>query len=177
MNAGMFAVQLVEKGFVDAQQLAVLLVCPAAPLADKVRAGEFAVQIPTMRQLAVMRRSELAQAQQRMSPFYAYHFPYQHGKRYVYRRDDRKSFTPILCDTSHSTPGEMTSPNHPRVVQVLFGDGHVRLFQSCLVPAIDDDLYRNARGAVAAGCGPSDAVLGRSEAVLPRIEFASQRRQ
>jgi hypothetical protein len=172
-NAGMFTVELLEKGLADAEHLATLLVCPAAPLADKVRAGEFSVRIPTMRQLAVMSPHELAEARQNMSPFYAYHFPYQQGNQYFYRPHNRQAFAPILCDTSDTVSGEMVSANHHGVVQVLFGDGSVQLFQSCRVPTFDDDLYRNARGMVAAGCDPLDAVLGRSEAVLPRINFAA----
>jgi hypothetical protein len=175
MNAGMFAVELLDKGLAEADELAMLLVCPAAPLADKVRAGEFAVHVPTMRQLAVMPPRELAEARQKMSPFYAYHFPYQQGNRYFYRPHKLQASAPILCDTSEIVSNEMVSANHHGVVQVLFGDGSVRLFRSCRVPAFDDDLYRNERGMVAAGCGSQDAVLGRSEAVLPRIDFAALR--
>jgi prepilin-type processing-associated H-X9-DG protein len=128
-----------------------------------------------MRQLAVMSPNELAEARHTMSPFYAYHFPYQIGNRYYYRQSDHQSFAPILCDTSDIMSDEMASANHRGVVQVLFGDGSVRPFQSRRVPKFDDDLYRNARGIVAAGCNSRDAVLGRSEAVLPRINFASRR--
>jgi hypothetical protein len=175
MNAGMFAVELLEREMVLPEDLAILLVCPAAPLADKIRAGQFAVRVPTMRQLAVMPGRELAQARQVMSPFYAYHFPYQVGNRYLYRRHDRQSFAPILCDTSDAESNGMVSANHYGVVQVLFGNGSVQLLQSPRVPALNDDLYRNARGVVAAGCNSRDAVLGRSEAVLPRIHFVSRR--
>ena len=57
------------------------------------------------------------------------------------------------------------SPNHNGVFQVLCGDGSVRVFVSRRVPGLgNDDLYRNERGLVAAGCSPSDTVLGPSEA-------------
>jgi hypothetical protein len=42
--------------------------------------------------------------------------------------------------------------------------------QSSLVPTYNDDMYRNARGVVAAGCSQRDFVLGRSEA-MPGVEF------
>jgi hypothetical protein len=174
-NAGMFVIKLAEKGYGTPDQLAVLLVCPGAPLADQFRAGESAVQIPTRAQLVAMSPSERAEARRNMSPFYAYQFPYRIGNQYFYRSDDRNSLSPVLSDTSDSEPGQLTSPNHRGVLQVLFRDGSVRLFQSCLVPAFDDDLYRNAQGVVAAGCSHRDAVLGRSEA-MPGIEFARQSR-
>jgi prepilin-type processing-associated H-X9-DG protein len=109
-----------------------------------------------------------------MSPFYAYQFPYRERNQYVYLRGQHQNLAPVLSDTSDVAPGEM-SPNHRGVVQVLFGDGSVRLFQSCWVPAVKDDLYRNARGLVAAGCSRRDAVLARSEA-SPGIEFPSSYR-
>jgi hypothetical protein len=175
-NAGMFAMQLAEKGYLSAEQLAVLLVCPGGPLADKIRAGEFQVTIPTRAQLASMSPRELAEARRMMSPFYAYQFPFRRGNYYTYRQDDRQPLAPILCDASSGEPGEIMSPNHAGMVQVLCADGSVRQFQSCRVPAFDDDLYRNLNGVVAAGCSPYDAVLGRSEATPAGVEFVSRSR-
>jgi prepilin-type processing-associated H-X9-DG protein len=173
-NAGMFAVKLLEGEYCQAGELTVLLVCPGAPLADKIRAGEFAVSVPTTVRLFQMGPVARAEARQQMSPCYAYQFPYRDGNRFVYPRGAQQRLAPVLSDTSGAAPGEVMSPNHNGVMQVLFGDGSVRLLQSCLVPTYNDDLYRNARGVVAAGCSPRDFVLGRSEA-MPGIEFTSHR--
>jgi hypothetical protein len=172
-NAGMYAVKLLEKGYGEPQDFAVLLVCPGAPLAERVRTGEFTVQVPTPAELAALSPADKAAARHAMSPFYAYQFPYRVGSRYIYLRGQHQNLAPVLSDASDAEPGEV-SPNHRGVVQVLFGDGSVRLFQSCWVPAVKDDLYRNARGVVAAGCSRRDAVLARSEAI-PGIESTSYR--
>jgi hypothetical protein len=113
-----------------------------------------------------------AEARQQMSPCYAYQFPHYIGNRYVYLKGEQQKLAPVLSDASGVATGDAMSPNHNGVVQVLFGHGGVRLLQSCLVPTYNDDLYRNARGEVAAGCSRRDFVLGRSEA-MPGIEFTS----
>jgi hypothetical protein len=171
-NAGMFAVKLLEAGYADPQEFAMLLVCPGAPLADKVRSGEFAVRVPTGGELSQMTGAELATVRQQMSPFYAYQFPYRAGERYVYPLGRLQNLAPVLSDTSDVVPGESKSPNHHGVVQVLFGDERVKRLQSSRVPQFNDDLYRNARGIVAAGLSRLDFVLGRSEAT-PGMEFTS----
>jgi hypothetical protein len=172
----MFAVKLLEKGYCDQGELAVLLVCPAAPLANKVRAGEFVVHVPTMTRLYTMGPVARAEARQIMSPFYAYQFPHFVDNRYIYPRDAEQNLAPVLSDTSDVAPGETMSPNHNGVVQVLFGHGGVRLLQSCVVPTYNDDMYRNARGVVAAGISRRDFVLGHSGAT-PAIEFNSDKPQ
>jgi hypothetical protein len=56
------------------------------------------------------------------------------------------------------------SPNHDGyVIQVVFGDGSVRTLTNSMVPGLTDEMFRNAEGKVAAGCGPHDCVLSRSE--------------
>jgi hypothetical protein len=171
-NAGMFAVKLLDKGYCNESELAEWLVCPAAPLAAKIRAREFAVRVPTTVRFIRMAAPAQAEARQHMSPFYAYQFPYRVGKHYIYPRGEQQKLAPVLSDTSDAAPGQVMSPNHNGVVQVLFGHGGVRRLQSCLVPTYNDDMYRNAQGIVAAGCNRRDFVLGRSEAI-PGIEFAS----
>ena len=135
-NAGMFAVRLVEGGFAGADDLALLLVCPGSPAAQKMRDGELAIQLPTTLQLAAMSRSELMKARKNMSPCFAYTLPYRVGRQYVYRQDNRQPFPPILSDACGSEPGQSISPNHNGFFQALCGDGSVRVFVSCRVPGL-----------------------------------------
>jgi hypothetical protein len=100
-----------------------------------------------------------------MSPFYAYRFPYRIGQEYRYVRDERRALSPIISDTAGTQPEGFMSPNHDgAIVQVMSQDGSVRSFRSSTVPGLNDELFLNRLGEVAAGVGPHDTVLGRSEA-------------
>jgi hypothetical protein len=175
-NAGIFTVRLVEKGYITADELALLLFCPGAPLADEVRSGHFAIQVPTAAQLAAMSDGELAQARAKMSPFIAYRFPYRVGPNYYYIRDDRQPFSPLFSDTSGAEQDGMMSPNHGgSIVQVTYQDGSLRSLRSCTLPGLNDDLFRNSLGLVAAGLGRQDSVLGRSEATPEAVAASAGR--
>jgi prepilin-type processing-associated H-X9-DG protein len=76
---------------------------------------------------------------------------------------------PIMADAPPSRSGNDVGPgnstNHGGKGQnVLFIDGHVE-FKTTRTIGADDDIYLNAQRRVAAGCGPHDTVLGRSDAV------------
>lgn len=161
-NAGMFACQLVARDYITADELSVLLVCPSAPLADRIRSGELVIRIPSDAELESMTPSELAATRELMSPFFAYQFPYQIGDQYVYMRDERNPYALLISDTSGAD--DDMSPNHNGFVQVIRADGSLQMLQSCEVPGGDANMYRNTRGEVAAGCSRRDVVLGRSEA-------------
>ncbi len=164
-NAGRFAVELVEKGYIEADELANVLVCPGAPLADSIRAGRFVIRIPSSASLRRMSPTQLAAARRNMSPFYAYRFPYRVGQEYYYVRDERLPLSPIFSDTSGSPQDAFMSPNHGgQIVQVTNQDGSVRSLRSSTMPGMNDELFLNSLGLVAAGVGPQDVVLGRSEA-------------
>jgi hypothetical protein len=168
-NAGIFAVRLVEGGYITADDLSVLLVCPGAPLAAAVRSGQFAIQIPTSVQLAAMSDRELAEARKRMSPFIAYRFPYRLGPNYYYIRDDRRALSPLFSDTSGTEQDGLMSPNHGgSIVQVMNQDGSLKALTTCTLPGLNDNLFRNALGHVAAGLSRQDSVLGCSEA-MPEV--------
>ena len=170
--AGSFAVQLVEGGRISVDELAVLLFCPDGPLADRLRAGEIAVWIPSAVQLRRMLPAERAEAAKYMSPFFAYQFPYRKGDRYVYLRDERSPHALILSDAP-DVDDDM-SPNHAGIIQALKGDGSVACYSSYRLPERNDNFFRNAEGMMAAGCERRDIVLGRSEA-MPGIEFTAHR--
>jgi hypothetical protein len=153
-----------------------MLICPGSPAAQKIRDRELAIRIPTEIELAAMSDSELLEARKNMSPCFAYALPYWDGRQYVYRRDDHQPFPLILSDSCGNEPGQLMSPNHNGFFQALCGDGSVRMFQRVLVLG-NDDVYRNARGEVAAGRSPRDTVLGPSEATPTGIQFISRQRR
>lgn len=175
-NAGIFTVRLVERGYISADDLALLLVCPGAPLADSIRSGQFAIKIPTSARLRTMSASELAAARRNMSPFFAYRFPYRIGPQIHYIRDERLPLSPLFSDTSGDEQHDLMSPNHGgSIVQVMNQDGSIKALTSCTVPGIDDHVFRNALGVVAAGVGRQDSVLGRSEATPGIVSIAPGR--
>jgi hypothetical protein len=175
-NAGSFAVELVDKEYIGAEDLAVLLVCPGAPLADAIRSGQFVMRVPSSAAMRSMSRSQLAVARRMMSPFYAYRFPYRVGDRYLDVRDQRLPLSPVFSDTSGAKQDGFMSPNHGGdVVQVTNQDGSLKSLRSNSVPGFDDNLFLNAIGLVAAGVSRQDTVLGRSEAT-PGFQFPGPRR-
>jgi hypothetical protein len=170
-NAGAFAVKLAERDYVARDELAVLLVCPGAPLADAIRAGHFVIRIPSAAELESMSPAALAQAKRNMSPFYAYRLPYRIGEQYHYVRDERLPLTPVFADTAGPEHAGLMSPNHGgTILQVTSQDGSVRVLQTATVPGRSDALFLNAIGLQAAGVGRHDVVLGRSE-VTPAFTF------
>ncbi|MCI0335802.1 MAG: hypothetical protein L0228_21555 [Planctomycetes bacterium] len=163
-NAGIYTVQLVKSEYISADDLVKLLVCPGAPLADSIRAKQFAIEIPTTEQLRAMRPDELQEARRKMSPFYAYCIGYRVGQQYFYIRDGQFQ-TPVLCDGPGTEDDGLMSPNHGgSIVQVINLDGSLKVLTSCKVQGGTDDLFLNTAGDVAAGYGRQDSVLGRSEA-------------
>jgi hypothetical protein len=164
-NAGSFAVELVDRDYIGAEELAALLVCPGAPLADAIRSGQFVMRIPTSAALRSMTPQQLAVARRFMSPFYAYRFPYRVGEQYFYVRDQRLPLSPIFSDTSGGAGERFMSPNHGgNIVQVMNQDGSVKPLRTCTMPGFHDELFLNAIGLVAAGIGRQDTVLGHSAA-------------
>jgi hypothetical protein len=172
-NAGMYVARLIAKGYVRPEDIRVLLVCPGAPLADKIRSGEWTINLPNAASLRAMTARQLFEVTAGMSPFYSYRFPYRIGREYYYIRDERRPLSPVFSDTSSDEPGYAVSPNHGgKIVQVQFGDGSLRVLTSRTLPGGADDMFRNDLGMVAAGVNRLDAVLGRSDA-MPGVEFAA----
>jgi hypothetical protein len=170
-NAGIYAAHLIAKGYVRPEDLAILMVCPAAPLADDVRSGRRTMQLPSAEALRAMTASQLAQATATMSPFYAYRFPYRVGREYYYLRDERQTVSPVFADTSGDDESDPMSPNHGgKIVQVQCSDGSLRSLTSPTLPGSDDDMFHNDLGKVAAGMSQYDSVLGRSDA-MPGGDF------
>lgn len=171
-TAGVFAARLIEEEVVTPEELAPLLVCPAAPMANEVRAKRLIIHIPSALVFQKMSPEQLAHVTAQISPFYAYRFPYRvNGSGNLhYLRDDRSPFSPIMCDTADDASNSM-SPNHGgSILQVLCQDGHVRVLNTYIMPEMSDDLFHNNMGKVSVGLGPSDAVLAPSDTMVPRDE-------
>lgn len=174
-NAGMYAVELVERGYVELADFSAWLICPGSAAAEEIRAGRRAVQIPTRAQLAAMPIDELVEARRNMSPCYAYALPYRIGDEYYYVRDEQRRFVPVISDAWDGEPSHPMSSNHRGFFHALCSDGSVQTLMSCRVPVFgNDDVYRNQKGMVAAGCSQTDAVLGRSEATPAGMDFIAR---
>lgn len=164
-NAGMFAVRLVDEGYIDTPQLARLLVCRSSPLADDIRSGTVVVRIPHGSQLRVIHGSELAALRQWMGGSYAYRVGYVEGDRYYNIRHDGTTRSPLLADAPSFELAGFMSANHRGCGQnVLYQDQSVRYQTNCMVPGLNDHLFLNSAGIPAAGRSRFDAVLARSEA-------------
>jgi hypothetical protein len=163
-NAAIFAVKLVEENYISAEDLAVLLVCPGAPLAHKIRSKEYAIKIPTVAELQAMTPAEYEEAKQHMSPMIAYRFGSFVGPQYYYIRKEPGPHSALFADAPGDGEDGVISPNHGgTITQVMNANGNLRVLTSCTMPGLNDDLFHNARGRRAAGLGRDDAVLGSGE--------------
>ncbi len=176
-NAGIFAVRLVDGGYVNAQQLAQLLICPASPLAKEVAAQRVVVRIPTLDQLEVASDGQLSDARRLMGGTYAYRIGFVQGGWYHHAPYTHDSLSPMLADAPAFNANGLKIANHGGYGQnVLYQDQSVRYQHDWNVPGRDDHLFLNAVGVPAAGRGPRDVVLGRSEAtpgLMPVVNFSS----
>jgi hypothetical protein len=165
-HAGVFVLRLIASGHTLPGEMQTLLVCPGAPLADKVRSGKFKIALPNAAQIREMSPAELANVSAKASPFYAYALPYRANGKYYKIRTERQRMAPVFSDTSGDEQANSMSPNHGgRLVQVQWGDGSLRALSSITLPGLDDDMYHNVRGKVKAGLGRLDTVLGPSDAM------------
>jgi hypothetical protein len=172
-NAAIFAVKLVEENYISADDLAVLLVCPGAPLAHKIRLKEYQVRIPTLAELRAMSPAEYEEAKKHISPMFAYRFGYFVGPQYYYIRSEPGIHSALFADAPGSVEDGEIGPNHGgRVTQVMNTDGSLRVQTSCTAPGVDDNLFRNALGRMEAGLGRGDAVLGNGDASPGTLPFA-----
>jgi hypothetical protein len=160
-NAGTFVIQLLRGDYIQSENLANLLVCPGAP-----RARGFTIVLPSAAAIRAMSSAQLAHEAAKASPFYNYRLPYRIGGNYFYNiRNDQKTMSPVFSDASGDDQTDPMSPNHcGQIVQVQCADGSLQSLTSVNLPGLNDDMYHNDLGKVAAGVGPLDTVLGRSDA-------------
>jgi hypothetical protein len=167
--AGSFVLQLIRGDYMPSEELANILVCPGAP-----GARGFTIVLPTSKAIRAMSSAQLAHEAAKASPFYNYRLPYRNNGKYYYDiRNDDRAMSPVFSDASGDDQTDPMSPNHyGRVVQVQCADGSLRSLTSVTLPALDDDMYHNELGQVAAGTGPLDTVLVRSN-VTPEGVFGA----
>jgi hypothetical protein len=164
-NAGVFTARLIGRGYVQPDELRILLVCPGAPLADRFRRGELKLPLRNAEEIRAMTPAQLVRVTAVASPFYNYRFPYLDGRKYHDIPDEHRSLSPVLADASGDDDGNPMSPNHGGgLVQVMSGDGSLRLLTTVTLPGLNDDMYHNDHGKMAAGLSRLDTVLGRSSA-------------
>jgi hypothetical protein len=161
-HAGKFAICLIRRRYISPENFARLLVCPGAPSADKIRAT---FVLPSAETIQAMSPAELARASANASPCYNYRLPYMVAGKYTMKMDPHQQMSPVLSDASGDEHVDPMSPNHGgQLAQVQCADGSVRILRSVTLPGLDDDMYHNDLGKVAAGLGPLDTVLAPSYA-------------
>jgi hypothetical protein len=70
----------------------------------------------------------------------------------------------VLADAAGDEDHGSMSPNHGgHIVLVQCGDGNLQMLTSVTLPGLNDDMYHNNLGKVAAGMGPLDTVLAPSD--------------
>jgi hypothetical protein len=176
-NAGMMLERLIEGGYVEPGELAVLVVCPASPVARDINSGELEFRVPSREEFRQMEPDDLLQATAQLSPSYGIRMPQKIGDDYVDQRVDTARHTrldPIFGDMSGDPANPMTSHHRGSVIQFVDRDGSVVSVLASAAPSTmltDADPYRNDLGMMAAGIGQSDVVIAASNA-LPGLESA-----
>jgi prepilin-type processing-associated H-X9-DG protein len=164
--AGIFVARLITSGTASPQDLAAYLVCPASPLAEKIRSGAEPPKLASADAIQAMSGVRLAHFTATASPTYAYRFGYRVGHKYHYLHDERQSRSPLFSDAPMGGHNSMSHNHGQRIVQVAFADGSVRALTSCTLPG-GDEIFYNDLGQVAAGISSHDSVLAPGDAALP----------
>lgn len=162
-NAGMFAVRLAESGQLSKPDLRRLLLCRAASLRDG--SSRITVIVPNAQQLEQAKGQALEMLRRWMAGSYAYRLGYVKNSQYHAIVNHESARSPILSDAPTRINGQWISTNHG-VLQgqnVLYEDGGVRFQVGATCPAMDPNVFVNHYGMPAAGDGPSDVVLVRSD--------------
>lgn len=165
-NAGFFTMKLVEHGYLDRPTLESALLCPSSELANQVALQKASVIVPSLDELRRANDSLFDRLVRLMSGSYAYNFNYSAPQLEACGERDSLYQLPILADAPRrGCKVSFFSENHGECGQnVLFHDGSVRFVSGCWAPEVEDHLYLNDAGQVAAGQRPDDAVLAPSEA-------------
>jgi type II secretory pathway pseudopilin PulG len=173
-NAGVFVIELADRGVISREELVGLLVCPSSELAERVNRGCVKMRIPTREEYLAATGAEREHMRRFMAGDYAYSLGYrdQHDKiRQVHFSGSR--FVPLLADAPSSAIAGYQSANHGGCGQyVLFQDLSVQYCKQCKCRKKRDHWYLNENGQPAAGCHEGDMVLGPS-AATPVIELIS----
>jgi hypothetical protein len=173
-NAGIMLERLIEGGYVEPGELAVLVVCPASPVARDIKSGELAFRVPSCEEFRQMEPDDLLQATAQLSPSYGIRMPQKIGDDYVDQRVDtprHSRLDPLFGDMSGDPANPMSSHHRGSVIQFVDRDGSVVSLAATAPSTVlnDADPYRNDLGMMAAGIGRFDVVVAASNA-LPGLE-------
>jgi hypothetical protein len=150
--AGIYGPTLLELGFLDSPRW---LVCPGGGPAQGLP------RVPTLGELRRAAPEAVPELRRRMGGGYAYGLGYIQDGSYCCLRNEGRPCVPIMADA----PGDSLncgSANHGCGQNVLFEDLHVMYLVGCEY-FCGDHIYLNRLGVMAAGIGPNDVVLGRSD--------------
>jgi uncharacterized protein DUF1559 len=176
-HAGVFVIELAERGIIRLDQLSELVICPASPQAQRRANGDDALfQILSRHQMNNSRSQTLRNLLLHMAGIYAYRFGYfdhgdYHNVQYVGRSDE-----PMLADAPGYQVNGYYSSNHGGCGQNVISQDLSLVFSSrCMAAGSEDNIYLNAEGRPAAGRHRRDIVLG-GNGVRPdgRIIFPRQ---
>jgi hypothetical protein len=162
-NAGRYALELLEHGLLTREQLQQLLVCPESPLAAELAAGRVTLVLPSRASLDNANRPQLDEWLKSMGGSYAYRVGYfdQNG-RYRQVPFTGEAQSPLMADAPGLSSQGVRIVNHVGGQNVLDQSLSVRFRTGCLL-AKGDHIYLNANGEHAAGIGPFDIVIIRSD--------------
>jgi hypothetical protein len=171
-NAGVWVLQLVEKGVLPAKQAEMLVVCPAGELADRVNNGCVKVFVPSRDQYLAATGTERDRMRKYMAGDYAYSMGYRDTQGEIRQvRFSGERVVPLLADAPSSAIAGYQSANHGGCGQnVLFQDLSVKYCKQCKCQKKLDHWFLNDKGQPAAGIHENDMVLGPSNAT-PVIEL------
>lgn len=150
--AGIYGPMLLETGFLDSPRW---LGCPGCTQ------GHERLRVPTLAELRSAAPKLAVELHRRMGGGYAYGLGYIQNGTYYCLRNEGRACVPIMADAPGDSLG-CASANHGCGQNVLFEDLHVMYLVGCEYAA-GDHIYLNRLGVMAAGIGPDDAVLGRSD--------------
>ncbi len=135
------------------------VVCPASPLAERRET----LKVPSVDELLAASAPAVPEMQQTMGGSYGYNLGYVNDGHYQSPRNLRRSNFALMADApSTELPGYQSMNHSGRGQNVLFEDGRVRFLATPKPEVVNDDLFTNDNGLVAAGTHSNDSVIGSS---------------
>ncbi len=152
--AGIYAPTLLREGFLKRAER---LLCPGSPRP--------VTRIPSWDELQAAREPQLRELRSRMGGTYGYSLGYtdERGAYHSTKNLGRSHFALVADVPSADRPSRQSLNHGGRGQNVLFEDGQVRFTTSSTPEGLNDDIFVNRQGQVAAGVGPDDAVIAPSE--------------
>jgi hypothetical protein len=162
-NAGQYALELLDRGILTRDELQQILVCPESPLAADIAAGRVALVLPSRAALESANGRQLAAWLKSMGGSYAYRLGYyDEDGNYLQAPYTGEPQSPLMADAPSLSPDGIRVVNHAGGQYVLDQTLSARFRTKC-TDARRDHIYLNADGQHAAGRGPHDIALIRSD--------------